>query len=49
MSPGKIFISLIANMADNKNNIEANCVNRDCVEGPATTGVGGGEEGYAIS
>jgi hypothetical protein len=27
-------------MVDNKNNIEANCVNAGCVEGPATTGEG---------
>jgi hypothetical protein len=28
-------------LAGNINNIEAYCVNRDCVDGPATTVVGG--------
>ncbi len=33
-----MFIELTANLVDNKNNIEANCDRRECVEGPATTG-----------
>jgi hypothetical protein len=44
-----IFLKLIANLAGNINNIETYCVNRDCVEGPVTTVVGGGEKGCAIS
>jgi hypothetical protein len=40
-----IFIELIAILAGNMNNIEAYHVNRVCVEGPATTGVGGKEGG----
>ncbi len=40
---------LIANMAGNRNNIETYRDNRDHVEGPATTAVGGGEKGYAVS
>ncbi len=43
-----LFILLIANFAGNINNIETYCVNRDCVDGPATL-VEGGEKGYAIS
>jgi hypothetical protein len=38
-----IFVELIANLAGKINNIEAYCVNRDCVEGPAITVVGAGE------
>ena len=44
-----IFIYLIANLAGNRNNIEMYRDNRNRVEGPATTAVGGGEKGYAIS
>jgi hypothetical protein len=40
-----LFILLIANFAGNINNIETYCVNRDCVEGPATTVVGEGRRG----
>jgi hypothetical protein len=40
-----IFIYLIANLAGNRNNIEKYRDNRDRVEGPATTAVGGGREG----
>ncbi len=40
---------IITNLTGNKNNIEAHHVNRDRFESPATTAVGGGEEGYAIS
>ncbi len=36
-----IFINLIANLAGNRNNIELYRDNRDRVEGPATTAVGG--------
>jgi hypothetical protein len=36
-------------LAGNMNNIEAYRVNRDCVEGPATTLVGRGEKGYTVS
>jgi hypothetical protein len=44
-----IFLYIIANFAGNINNIETYPVHRDCVEGPGTTLVGGGEKGYAIS
>jgi hypothetical protein len=44
-----IFLYIIANLAGNINNIETYHVNRDCVEGPATTMVGGGEKGYTVS
>jgi hypothetical protein len=40
-----IFLYIIANLAGNINNIETYQVNRDCVEGPATTTVGGRGEG----
>ncbi len=39
----------MANLAGNRNNIEIYRDNRDRVEGPATTAVGGGEKGYAVS
>ncbi len=38
-------MELIANLAGNRNNIETYCDNRGCVEGPATTSVGGRREG----
>jgi hypothetical protein len=44
----KIFVYIITNLAGNINNIAAYHVNRDCLEGPAITAAGGGEEGYAI-
>jgi hypothetical protein len=40
-----IFLYIIANLAGNINNIETYHINRDCVEGPATTAVGGRGEG----
>jgi hypothetical protein len=39
-----IFLYIIANLAGNVNNTETYCVNKDCVEGLATTMVGGSEE-----
>jgi hypothetical protein len=36
---------MIASLAGNINNIETYCVNRDCVESPVTTTVGGRGEG----
>jgi hypothetical protein len=44
-----IFMLIIANLVGNRNNAETYRDNRDRVEGPATTMVGGGEKGYAIS
>ncbi len=44
-----IFQYIIANMAGNINYIETYCVNRDCVEGPVTTVVGGEEKGHTVS
>jgi hypothetical protein len=40
-----IFIYLIFNLAGNRNNIKTYRDNRDRVEGPATTVVGGRREG----
>ncbi len=40
---------LIANLAGNRNNIETYHDNRDRVEGPATTGIGGEERRGTLS